>query len=319
MLQIGFDVGGSKIAVGAVDADKQIIARREVPFPTGQNYEEIVKLMVGLVQELDKEVGDPSVGFKSIGISIPGDIDKDGGTIINAYNLQFHNVPMREALQVYFPHTPVYLANDANAAALAELHAGAFRGCRTAVLLTLGTGVGGGVILGGKIFNGGLGHGVELGHMVVLHNGPLCTCGNRGCVEALCTATWLIQQGRKSIVEYPLSMIYTKAEGDMEQVDAKMVIDCAKEGDTVAKDIFDRYVDQLSSAIVSCAVLLDPEVIALGGGVSLAGDFLFEPVRELVRKKSFFCYSHKIVPAQLGNDAGIIGAALLCENDKRGG
>lgn len=314
MYRIGLDVGGSKIACGLVDRTKKIRARREMPFPTGEPYQSAAKLMEELVHEVCKASNVAVKEVGSVGISIPGDISPDGGTILNAYNLQFHNVPMQEEMRKRFPEMPVFLANDANAAALAELHAGAFRGCRTAVLLTLGTGVGGGLILGGKMFNGGLGHGVELGHMVLMHNGPLCTCGNRGCVETLCTATWIIQQGRKSIVEYPLSMIYTKAGGDMDKVDAKLVIDCAKEGDAIAFDIFDRYVDQLSSAITSCAVLLDPEVIALGGGVSLAGEFLLEPVRKRVEKKSFFRLPHKIVLAELGNDAGIIGAASLFEN-----
>jgi glucokinase len=162
--------------------------------------------------------------------------------------------------------------------------------------LTLGTGVGGGLILGGKMFNGGLGHGVELGHMCLQFGGPLCTCGNLGCVETLCNAPWLIRQSSQA-------------------TDAKMVIDAAKEGDVAAKNIFDRYVDQLSSAIVSCTNLLDPEVVALGGGVSLAGEFLFAPLREQVLRKSFFHHPYKIVPATLGNDAGIIGAAMLAINE----
>ena len=254
--------------------------------------------------------------FKSIGIAIAGSIDAAGTTILNAHNLGFHNVPMRAAMMEQFPNTAVFLANDANAAALAELHAGAFRGCKTAILMTLGTGVGGGVILGGRMFNGGMGHGVEIGHMIIQHGGPVCTCGNKGCIESLCTATWLTSQGRKTVVEHPISMIYKEAEGNVDNVTAKMVIDCAKEGDNFAKDIFDRYVDHLCTAIISCVTILDPEVIALGGGVSLAGDFLFDPVREQVKKKSFFKVPHKIIPAQLGNNAGIIGAAMLARNEE---
>ena len=283
MIQIGFDVGGSHIGAGLVDDQKTILCRKEIPFPTGESYSIVVGRMADLAKELCQEQQIAPETLASIGISVPGDISRDGGTIINAHNLQFHNVPMREEMQRYFPDVPVFVANDANSAALAELHAGAFRGCETAVLLTLGTGVGGGIILNGRMFNGGLGHGVELGHMCLDHNGPICTCGNRGCVETLCTATWVIQQGRKSIIEYPLSMIHTQAEGDLDRVTAKMVFDCAKAGDAIARDIFLRYVDQLSSAIVSIAVLLDPQVIALGGGISLAGDFLFAPLREAGR------------------------------------
>jgi glucokinase len=272
--------------------------------------------MAEQVRELAKELRIQPTDFRSIGIATAGSIDASRTVIINAHNLGFHNVPMIDEMHKHFPDTPVYLANDADAAALAELHAGAFRGKKTAVLLTLGTGVGGGIILGGRMFKGGLGHGNELGHMIVQQGGPICTCGNRGCIESLCTATWLIQQGRKAIVEHPISLIYEKAEGDMDKVTAKIVIDSAKEGDAIARDIFNTYVDSLSSAITSVVVLLDPEVIALGGGVSLAGDFLFEPVRELVRQKSFFKVYHEIVPAQLGNTAGIIGAAMLARNEE---
>lgn len=316
MYQIGFDVGGTNLKVGAVSDSLEIVASRNVAFPKGETYEKIAALMAEQVVDLAKEIKIPISDFKSIGIATAGSIDASGTVIINAHNLGFHNVPMIEEMHRHFPDIPVYLANDADAAALAELHAGAFRGKKTAVLLTLGTGVGGGIILGGKMFKGGLGHGNELGHMIIQHGGPICTCGNKGCIESLCTATWLIQQGRKSIVEYPISLIHEKAEGDMNNVTAKIVIDSAKEGDTIARDIFNAYVDSLSSAITSVIALLDPEVVALGGGVSLAGDFLFAPVRELVKQKSFFKIYHEVVPAQLGNTAGIIGAALLAKNEE---
>jgi glucokinase len=316
MYQIGFDVGGTNLKVGVVSDAMEIVANRNVAFPKGETYEQIAVLMAEQVRELAKEIKIPAEEFKSIGIATAGSIDSSGTVIIHAHNLGFHNVPMIDEMHKHFPGMPIYLANDADAAALAELHAGAFRGKKTAILLTLGTGVGGGIILGGKMFKGGLGHGNELGHMIIQQGGPICTCGNKGCIETLCTATWLIQQGRKVIVEYPVSLIYEKAQGNMDNVTAKIVIDSAKEGDTIARDIFNTYVDSLSSAITSVVALLDPEVVALGGGVSLAGEFLFEPVRELVKQKSFFKIYHEVVPAQLGNAAGMIGAALLAKNEE---
>jgi len=316
MYQIGFDVGGTNLKVGAVHDSLEIAAARTVAFPKGETYDRIAELMAEQVFDLARELKIRETDFKSIGIATAGSIDAEGKTIINAHNLGFYNVPMVEEMHKHFPETPVYLANDADAAALAELHAGAFRGKRTAVLMTLGTGIGGGVILGGKLFRGGTCRGNELGHMIIQHGGPVCTCGNRGCIETLCSATWLIQQGRRVVVEHPLSLIHDKAEGDMDKVTAKIVIDSAREGDAFACDIFNAYVDSLSSAIVSIVMLLDPEVIALGGGVSLAGDFLFRPVRELVKQKSFFKVEHEIVPARLGNTAGIIGAAMLAKNEE---
>ena len=315
MYQIGFDIGGTNLKVGAVNDNMELVASRNVAFPKGETYEVIAALMAEQVIDLAKEIKIPAAEFKSIGVATAGSIDASGTIIIHAHNLGFHGVPMVEEMHKHFPDIPVFLANDADTAALAELHAGAFRGRKTAVLLTLGTGVGGGIILGGKMFKGGMGHGNELGHMIIQHGGPICTCGNKGCIESLCTATWLIQQGRKAIVEHPISLIHEKAEGDMNNVTAKIVIDSAREGDPIAKDIFHTFVDSLSAAITSVVVLLDPEVIALGGGVSLAGDFLFQPVRELVKQKSFFKMYHEIVPAQLGNTAGIIGAALLAKNE----
>lgn len=314
MYRIGFDVGGTSIKVGAVDNNMQIAAGRSIAFPKGETYEEVVSLMAKVVNELAWEMKLASKDFKSIGIATAGSIDAKNGIIINAHNLGFHNVPMIDEIRKHFPGMPVFLSNDADAAALAELRGGAFRGKKTAVLLTLGTGVGGGIILDGRIFKGGLGHGNELGHMIIQHGGPVCTCGNKGCIESLCTATWIIQQGRKAIVEYPISLIHEKTDGDINRVTAKVVIDSAKEGDAIALDIFNTYVDTLSSAITSVVALLDPETVALGGGVSLAGDFLFEPLRKLVKQKSFFKILHEIVPAKFGNKAGIIGASLLAES-----
>ena len=214
-------------------------------------------------------------------------------------------------VQEAFEGVPVYLANDANGAALAELYAGAFRGCRTAVLLTLGTGLGGGIIFGGHMFNGGMNQGVELGHMYLVNGGEHCTCGNDGCMEAYCAASALARDGKRAMLEHPESLIAARAGGAADAVDAKLVIDCAKEGDETAKAVFDRYIDSLSSACASIYNLLDPEVIAIGGGVCGAGEFLFAPLRERTTGKCFYKTHGKLIPAELGNEAGMIGAAML--------
>ncbi len=315
MYQIGFDVGGTNLKAGIVSDDMEIITHRNITFPKGDTFENIIALMAEQVIGMTKEMMLSISDIKSIGVATAGSIDANRTTILHAHNLGFHNVSMVEEMHKYFPQIPVSLANDADAAALAELHAGAFRGKKTAVLLTLGTGVGGGIILDGKLFKGGQGHGNEIGHMIIKQGGPICTCGNRGCIESLCTATWLIQQGRRVIVDNPIGLIYEKADGNMNNVTAKIVIDSAKEGDPIALDIFNTFVDSLSSAITSIVVFLDPETVALGGGVSLAGEFLIKPVRELVKQKSFFKTDHEVVAAQLGNTAGIIGAAMLAGNE----
>lgn len=314
MLQIGIDIGGTTIKVGAVNDQTEIVARRARVFPAGESYVKVVADMADMIGDISRTLNVSVKDYESIGIGVPGSIDKEGRTIINAHNLGFHQVPLVDAMEIIFPHTPIYLANDANSTALAELHAGALKGCKTAVLMTLGTGVGGGVILDGRMFNGGMGNGIELGHMILQHGGPLCTCGNRGCIETLCSATWLIARGKEVVSKNPHSLIHRKTEGNGEKVTGKTVIDSAKEGDEEAKKIVQQYLDYLSSAIVSLISLLDPEVIAIGGGVSLAGNFIFEPLKELVEERSFFKIHRPIVPTRLGNEAGIIGASMLARN-----
>ena len=314
MFQIGVDIGGTNIKAGIVD-DKtmNIVSKRTLPFPKG-GYEAVCLAIKDTVDDMQKEIGMRPDDAGSLGIAVPGSIDPTGDIVIDAHNLGFHNVPIKKEISRLFPELPVYIGNDANVAALAELHAGAFKGAKTAVLLTLGTGVGGGVILGGKMFNGGRGNGVELGHMMLIYGGDLCTCGNRGCIESYCTATWLTQQGQRLVTLNKDSLVCTMSGNDIEKVNAKTVIDAAKKNDRYALEIFDIFLDNLSAAITSVNALLDPEIIALGGGVSLAGDFLYTPLRKLVKEKSFFNVDYSIVPAVRGNDAGIIGAAMLCKN-----
>jgi glucokinase len=289
MIQIGFDIGGTNIKAGAMDDQLNILAENVRPFPRGKNHEVVIDIMKGMVSELLSIAECGYNDISSIGVAVPGTLDTTNEIVIHAYNLGFHNLPLKILLEEKFSDTPVFLMNDANAAALAELRKGTFIGCNTAVLLTLGTGVGGGIILGGKLFNGGLGHGVELGHMRLIHNGPLCSCGNFGCIETVCSAKFFENKG----------------------LDVKETIDKAKAGDKQSNEIFTEYLGYLSDAIVSIAMLLDPETVALGGGISEAGDFIFDPLKKLVEAKSFYKFPHNIVPTKLGNKAGFIGAAIL--------
>ena len=310
MYQIGIDIGGTSIKIGIVDEKLEIVRRSSIPFQCVGGEK-----VAAMIAEEIKKLADVTT-LESIGVVLPGSIDKTQSIVIDAHNLDFHNVPFKAQLQAQFPEIPVYLANDADGAALGELGRGAFVGCKTAVLLTLGTGVGGGVILGGKLFSGGTGLGAELGHMTLVNGGEACTCGNHGCVEAYCSATALKRDGIRAMEAHPESAIYKKSAGDPAKIDAKLVIDCAKEGDAVAKEVFDVYVDHLAAACISVVHILDPEVIAIGGGVCHAGEFLFEPLRKGIDKKCFFSEHGKIVPAVMGNDAGIIGAAMLAQNAK---
>lgn len=309
MNNLGFDVGGSHIAGGLFDESYARLRTVERPFPKGRP-EDAPALIAAMARELC--AGACPIGeLDGIGLAVPGSIDRSRTRVIHAYNLGFHDVPLPALVSGLLGDVQVYLGNDADSAALAELQAGAFRGVKNAVLFTLGTGVGGGVILGGKLFRGGMGNGVELGHFVMDFSGAPCTCGVRGCCETLCAATALIRQGRASAKAHPQGLIAFRSGGDPAEINARLVIDCAREKDPEATRIFDCYVDALGSAAASVINILDPEVIAFGGGVSGAGEFLFAPLRENVAKKSFYDAYARIVPAQLGNDAGMLGAALL--------
>ncbi len=307
MLYIGVDIGGTTIKIGLVDQQWNILAQSKIPFPH-LDGEGTAKIVAEAVRSLLAEQHIAETALGCIGVVVPGSIDPSGTMILDAYNLDFHDVPFKAQLQAQFDEIPVHLANDADGAALAELGKGAFVGCKTAVLLTLGTGVGGGVILNGKLFSGGCRRGVELGHMQIVSGGEACTCGVHGCVEAYCSATALIRDGIRAAQTHPESKLSTRAQSDF---DAKFLIDCAKEGDPAARAVFDCFVDHLGSACVSVIHLLDPEVIAIGGGICHAGAFLFEPLRKNVLDKCFFDSCGSIVPAAMGNSAGIVGAAML--------
>ena len=313
MFEIGVDIGGTNIKYGLVNEALEIVAHGSIPFPKTTAGDMADKLAAALRAML-AEQGVTEIG--SIGIVVPGSIDRSGEVVIAAYNLGFHDVPLRAIMQARFPGVPIYIANDANGAALAELYKGAFVGCKTAVLFTLGTGFGGGIILDGKMFNGGMNHGVELGHSYLVEGGEACTCGNHGCIEAYCAASALARDGRRAMQAHPESMLAEKSGGDPGKITPKLVTDCAKAGDAAAKAVFDTYIEHLSSACASVYNILDPEVLAIGGGLSAAGPFLFDPLQEKVSKKCFYATRGKLVPAVLGNEAGMVGAALLARDAK---
>ena len=310
MYQIGVDIGGTNIKIGLVDDSLEILEQASIPFPH-EGAQTVADRLAEAVRGVLSAAGITEAQLQSIGVVIPGSIDPTGEVVINAYNLGFHDVPFKNLIAAHFPNTPVFMANDANGAALAELYKGAFVGCRTAVLLTLGTGLGGGIILNGKMFNGGMNQGTELGHAYLVDGGEHCTCGNNGCMEAYCAASALAREGARAMQRDPRGLLSERSGGNAALIDAKMVVDCAKVGDVTAKRVFDEYIGHLSSACASFFNILDPEVIAIGGGLCGAGEFLFAPLRERITEKCFYKSHGAVVPAVMGNDAGIIGAAML--------
>lgn len=311
-MYIGVDLGGTNIAVGLVDEDGNILHKGETPTGVGRPYQDILKDMAMLIIRVTEEAGYKKEDIKSIGIGSPGYADKKTGKIIFANNLFWRNVPVRDELQKYI-NVPVYIDNDATVAGLAEAVAGACQGVENSITITLGTGVGAGIIINGKPYSGSHGVGSELGHMIVEVDGIECTCGNRGCWERYASATALIQNGKEAAKKNPDSLINKMVDGDLDKITAKTVIDAAKAGDATAMEIFEKYIHYIAMGIITIINSFDPSIIAIGGGVAKAGDFLLNAIKEEVEKHIFYKdVDHaKICLAQLGNDAGIVGAAML--------
>ena len=312
MYYIGLDVGGTTFKAGVVTEDGRIVHKDAMPTGIERPYQEIIADMAALCKKVAADAGVAMSEIKSIGVGVPGLFDNKTGMIPFCTNLGWHDIPFVEEMKKHLD-TPVYGDNDATVAGLAESVAGVSAGIRDSVFLTLGTGVGGGIIIDGKPYSGAHGCGSEIGHMMIKMGGELCTCGNYGCFERYASATAIIREARKAVAEHPESSMLAACGGDPEKLNAKIVIDAAKAGDAAAKAVFGGYVQALAVGIINIINMLDPEVIVLGGGVSAAGEFLLDAVREAVKPMVFF----KTMPyarielAQLGNDAGIIGAAML--------
>ena len=311
MYSIGVDIGGSKIAVGIVSEEMQLFSKKSMPFPHTGNPLDSIQTIQFLISDLLKENRLEIENAACIGLAVPGSIDYDRGAVVDAHNLDYHDFPLCELVGKAFPGCVVHVENDANAAALAEYYCGAFRGCSSGLLITIGTGIGGGLMLDGKIFLGGKKNGFEFGHAVLVFGGEPCTCGQHGCIEAYCSAAALVREGRKAASMHHESMMFQRAQGDLAKINAKLVMDCAREGDATAVAIYKQYTDYLGATACTAIALFDPEIITFGGGVSNDGEFLLSPIREYAKKYAFFKKHAKIVTAEMKNDAGIVGAAML--------
>ncbi len=307
-LRIGVDLGGTNIAVALVGPQGEIIAR--VSNPTLATPEDgqtkIVERIVLTIKELLDNYGSKEE-IKGIGIGVPGVCDIEKGVVVWAPNLFWKNVHIRSALENEF-NLPTYIDNDANAAALGEAWSGAGKGKSNIVCITIGTGIGAGIVLNGEIFHGMSNGAGELGHVTVVEDGPKCNCGNTGCLEALAAAPAIAKMGK----EAANSGVET-ALAKYKEVSAKEVFTEAKNGDKVANEIVSSVANNIGLALANVINILNPEQIVIGGGVAAAGDTLFVPLKEVVAKRALSALYNdvEIVPAQLGNDAGIIGAAAL--------
>lgn len=310
---VGIDLGGTNIVAGVVDEKGRILKKYSMKTNAAQSFEALVADIADTAYKAVELAGMRMREISSVGLGTPSLINPKTGLLVNANNLGWRNVPLPEELEKHFD-VPLFIRNDADCAALGEVMAGAARDYDDALMITLGTGLGGGVILNRQIFNGCDHMGAELGHTKLVYGGVQCTCGQFGCVESYASATALIRQTREAIARHPESLMWELCGGDLSRVDARLPFAAAKKGDPVGAEVVDTYISYLAAGLSTFIVIFRPQVIIIGGGISNEGDALLKPLNE----KMFQCtYAAKeigiprAIRAELGNDAGIIGAAML--------
>lgn len=317
MYYIGIDLGGTNIAVGVVSSEYKIIAKGSTPTKANRDAKEIILDMAELCKKLVAEAGITFDDIEYAGIAAPGSIDPSKGTVIYANNLPFNNFPISDILMSYIPLKKVYIENDANAAALGEAVAGAGRGVAHMIMVTLGTGVGGGVVIDHKLYSGFNFAASELGHMVIEYNGRPCTCGRRGCFEAYSSATGLINMTKEKLEECKAAgraTLMTEIAGKEGKVSGRTAFSAMKMGDVAAKEVVDMYISYLGCGLASLVNIFQPEILVIGGGICNEGEYLTKPLDEVLLKETYPGARDKrpaLKIAELGNDAGIIGAAAL--------
>ena len=314
MYRIGVDLGGTNIAVGVINEDYEIIARAgtktNIPRPAEEIFADIVRCAKEAVAKAGVEMSEVA----SIGIGTPGSCDKKNGVILYANNLYFDNVPAAELVHRELPGIPVYIENDANCAALGEALAGSGKGKKSFIAVTLGTGVGSGIVLDGQILTGCNDAGGELGHMTIKFDGEPCNCGRIGCWERYASATALVNQTKAAMLEHKDSVMWQLASGDVNNAGGRTAFDAMRIGDKWGSEVVDNYIRYIAIGTTNIVNIFQPEMICFGGGICNEGETLLAPIREHVARER---YSKKqeiqteICRATLGNDAGIIGAACL--------
>ena len=314
MYRVGIDLGGTNIVAGVVNDRHEIVAFAKCKTACPRPSEEIVADMARMTREAVKKAGITMDEVKGVGVGSPGVCNKDTGVVERAANLGFENLPICAMLSEMLGKK-VYIENDANAAALGEFIAGAAKDVESCVCITLGTGVGGGVIIDGKVFAGSNFAGTELGHTVIVVDGEPCSCGRRGCWEAYASATGLIRQTRRAMEEHRDSKMWDIA-GSLDKVDGRTSFEAMRAGDAAGKAVVDRYIYYITVGLINMINIFQPEILCVGGGICKEGETLLAPLRKYIDAEQFSKYSEKktkLCVAALGNDAGIIGAAGLVE------
>ena len=317
MYTIGIDLGGTNIVAGLVDDQYRIIDTATVKTNLPREAEAIIDDMVTLCYKVTEQQDITMDDVAYVGVGCPGTCNVETGEVEYANNLGFAHLQLGSVMKKKL-NKPIYVDNDANAAALGEAKAGATKGAAKSICITLGTGVGSGIVLDGKIYGGANYAGGELGHTVIVADGEPCTCGRRGCWETYSSATALMSQTRKAMQENPDSLMWKLADGDLANVDGRIPFDAAKQGDAAGQAVVDQYVKYLACGLVNVINIFQPDIICVGGGVCRQGENLLGPVRKIIEAERYSKYCKKqtqLCVAQLGNDAGIVGAACLGESN----
>ncbi len=304
---IGIDIGGTKVAIGRADINGNLEDSVRFPTNVARGYKAIVEEIIEKTAALNK-----GYSIRAIGIGCGGPLDSKRGRILSPPNLPgWDDVPLVEDIKSAF-NLPVYLENDANAAALGEFHFGAGKDVSNMVYMTLSTGIGGGIILNNKLIHGVRDSGGEVGHQTILPDGPLCNCGNRGCLEALSSGTGIARMFREKLASGRTSIV-TDWVKDLEEISAKIIADAAKVGDPLAREVWDSAIYYLGIGIANIITIISPEMVVLGGSLTKYGEELFIKVREIVKERVRLVPIDevKIVPAKLGDDVGILGAVAV--------
>lgn len=314
MYYLGIDLGGTNAAAGVVNEDYQIIGKASVPTNAKDGVDAIVKNIVKAAKNAIAESGLTESDIASIGIGSPGAVDPEKGVVDFAGNLGFDHTPLAALVGEYFPGKKVLLENDANVAAYAEHMAGAAKGTKDSITITLGTGVGGGMVINGRIYSGFNNKGAEFGHIVIERDGWECSCGRRGCWEAYASVSGLIRLTKQEMLRDKGSVMWEIAGGSLDNVNGLTSFDAMRRGDHTAVYVVESYLRSVAAGLINVINILQPEVICIGGGISKEGDYLLKPIQEIVNSEMFAKRSDTFTQvriAKLGNDAGIIGAALL--------
>ena len=314
MYYLGIDLGGMSIKAGVCDDNGSIIYKDTCVTVRDEDGDRIIKDMANLCLNVISNAGLTVSDIEYAGIASPGSADSEKGIIIYASTLPFLNYPIAQKLSELTGIKRIFIDNDANAAAKGEATYGAAKGYKNSLFITIGTGVGGGIIIDGKVYSGFNYSGAELGHIVIVKDGEECSCGRKGCLECYASATGLIKQTKEHMNNNPDSALWEVCGGDIENVNGKTVFDAMEKGDETAFAIYNKYIEYVASGITSFINIFQPEVLSIGGGISKQGDKLINPIREIVEREQYsrFCDKKTIIKvAELGNDAGIIGAASL--------